>query len=103
MIIYLIGAFSADKNHIHHKLMHMGMTQHQALCTILLLAVSYIAMNGLLFWWGLPLTHTLQRIYRHDGEDAATLGADYLEHRSWWLDLKILVKTFMNIVFGKKF
>lgn len=59
MIIYLIGAFSADKNHIRHKLMHMGMTQHQALCTILLLAVSYIAMNGLLFWWGLPLTHTL--------------------------------------------
>ena len=59
MIIYLIGAFSADKNHIHHKLMHMSMTQHQALCTILLLAVSYIAMNGLLFWWELPLTHTL--------------------------------------------
>ena len=27
----------------------------------------------------------------------------YLEHRSWWLDIKILVMTFMNIVFGKKF
>lgn len=27
----------------------------------------------------------------------------YLEHRSWWLDIKILVKTFINIVFGKKF
>lgn len=27
----------------------------------------------------------------------------YLEHRSWWFDLKILVKTFVNIVFGKKF
>ncbi len=27
----------------------------------------------------------------------------YLEHRSWWFDLKILVKTFFNIVFGKKF
>lgn len=48
--------FSADKNHIHHKLMRMGMTQHQALCTILLLAVSYIAMNGLMFWWGLSFT-----------------------------------------------
>lgn len=27
----------------------------------------------------------------------------YLEHRSWWLDFKILMMTFMNIVFGKKF
>ena len=27
----------------------------------------------------------------------------YLEHRSWWFDIKILVKTFINIVFGKKF
>lgn len=27
----------------------------------------------------------------------------YLEHRSWWLDTKILGKTFLNIVFGKKF
>lgn len=48
--------FSADKNHIHHKLMCMGMTQHQALCIILLLAISYIALNGLLFWWGLSVT-----------------------------------------------
>ena len=27
----------------------------------------------------------------------------YLEHRSWLFDFKILVMTFMNIVFGKKF
>lgn len=27
----------------------------------------------------------------------------YLEHRSWWFDSKILAKTFINIVFGKKF
>ncbi len=27
----------------------------------------------------------------------------YLEHRSWWFDFKILVKTFVNIIFGKKF
>lgn len=27
----------------------------------------------------------------------------YLENRSWWFDAKILVKTFINIVFGKKF
>ncbi len=27
----------------------------------------------------------------------------YLEHRSWLFDFKILFKTFVNIVFGKKF
>lgn len=27
----------------------------------------------------------------------------YLQHRSWLMDIKILVKTFLNIVFGKKF
>lgn len=27
----------------------------------------------------------------------------YLGHRSWLLDIKILVKTFLHIVFGKKF
>lgn len=27
----------------------------------------------------------------------------YLEHRSWWLDTKILVMTFLSIAFGKKF
>lgn len=27
----------------------------------------------------------------------------YLQHRSWWFDFVILVKTFVNITFGKKF
>ena len=27
----------------------------------------------------------------------------YLEHRSWFFDFKILVKTFLHIAFGKKF
>ena len=27
----------------------------------------------------------------------------YLQHRSWWFDFKILIKTFICIVFGKKF
>ena len=27
----------------------------------------------------------------------------YLEHRSLWFDAKLLVKTFINIIFGKKF
>ena len=40
--------FEADKNHIHHKLMRAGLTQHQALCTILALALFFIAFNFLL-------------------------------------------------------
>ena len=27
----------------------------------------------------------------------------YLEHRSWWFDMKVLVNTFLGIAFGKKF
>lgn len=27
----------------------------------------------------------------------------YLEHRSWWFDIKVLGATFLSIVFGKKF
>ena len=41
--------FIADKNHIHHKLMQAGQTQHQALITILLLDVFYIVFNSLLY------------------------------------------------------
>ena len=40
--------FKADKNHIHHKLMRAGLTQHQALCAILALALFFIAFNLLL-------------------------------------------------------
>ena len=31
------------------------------------------------------------------------MDLEYLEHRSWWLDIKIVFLTFVNIVFGKKF
>ena len=31
------------------------------------------------------------------------MDLDYLRHRSWWLDLKIIFLTFANIAFGKKF
>lgn len=37
--------FDADKNHIHHKLLRTGMNQHWTLVTILLLAVTFIALN----------------------------------------------------------
>ena len=40
--------FIADKNHIHHKLMKAGMSQHQALLFILALAMTYIVVNYLL-------------------------------------------------------
>lgn len=37
--------FDADKNHIHHKLMRTGMNQHQALITILMIALLFAAIN----------------------------------------------------------
>ena len=43
-------------------------------------------------------TDTLEKMLRRLRYDLF-----YLEHRSWWLDFKILVKTFLNIAFGKKF
>ena len=30
------------------------------------------------------------------------MDLDYLKHRSWWLDAKILGLTFLKIVFGRK-
>jgi len=41
--------FDADKNHIHHKIMRMGMNMHQALVIILSIAIGYIIINRLLF------------------------------------------------------
>ena len=41
--------FSADKNHIHHKLMRAGLTQHQTLIAILLLAVFFCMINYSLY------------------------------------------------------
>lgn len=41
--------FLADKNHIHHKLMRAGLTQHQALASILVMAVFFIILNDVLY------------------------------------------------------
>ena len=41
--------FLADKNHIHHKLMRAGLSQHQALCFIMGLAIVYVFINYGLF------------------------------------------------------
>lgn len=43
-------------------------------------------------------TDTIEKMLRR-----LELDLYYLEHRSWFLDMKILAKTFINIVFGKKF
>ena len=43
-------------------------------------------------------TDTMEKMLRR-----LDLDLYYLENRSWWFDQKILVLTFMNIVFGKKF
>lgn len=40
--------FDADKNHIHHKLIRAGLSQHGALLAILGLALLYIVLNTLL-------------------------------------------------------
>ena len=40
--------FKADKNHIHHKLMRAGLSQHQTLLCILGLALSLVIVNILL-------------------------------------------------------
>ncbi len=41
--------FRADKNHIHHKLMRAGFSQHQTLIVILAMALAFTAIN--LFLW----------------------------------------------------
>ena len=41
--------FLADKNHIHHKLMRAGLTQHQALACILCLSVFFAILNYILY------------------------------------------------------
>ncbi|MBR2250610.1 MAG: sugar transferase, partial [Prevotella sp.] len=43
-------------------------------------------------------TDTMEKMLRR-----LELDLYYLEHRSWLFDFKILFKTFVNIVFGKKF
>lgn len=43
-------------------------------------------------------TDTMEKMLRR-----LKLDLYYLEHRSLWLDCKILVKTFINIIFGKIF
>lgn len=41
--------FGADKNHIHHKLLRTGLSQHQTLTAIIALSLCYAIINFLLF------------------------------------------------------
>ena len=43
-------------------------------------------------------TDTIEKMLRR-----LELDLYYLEHRSWWFDIKTLAMTFIGIVFGKKF
>ena len=43
-------------------------------------------------------TDTMEKMLRR-----LDLDLYYLENRSWWFDAKILINTFINIAFGKKF
>lgn len=54
-IIHHTGIFTADKNHIHHKLLRAHLNQHQALVVILTLSLVFIAINMILSPW-LPIT-----------------------------------------------
>ena len=45
-----------DKNHIHHKLMRGGCSQHQALAIILLVAVGFVGINMLADSCGMGIT-----------------------------------------------
>ena len=40
--------YNADKNHIHHKLMRTGLSQHQTLLCILAMALGFILVNCIL-------------------------------------------------------
>lgn len=43
--------FDADKNHIHHKLMRLGLTMHQTLFVILGIALAFLVINYVLHVW----------------------------------------------------
>lgn len=48
--------FKADKRHIHHLLMAMGLTMHQTLCCILAMVLFFLFVNYALDYLGAPFT-----------------------------------------------
>ena len=52
--------FDADKNHIHHKLMRAGLSQHKALAAILAIALAFAAVNfAMVFFIKINFTYVL--------------------------------------------
>lgn len=47
-IRHRLSIFTADKNHIHHKLMRAGLNQHQALIAIIAFAIAVVAVDALI-------------------------------------------------------
>jgi len=48
--------FKADKRHIHHMLMAMGLSMHQTLFCILAMVLFFLCANCALDYWGAPFT-----------------------------------------------
>ncbi len=48
-IAHHTSPFRADKNHIHHRLLVLGLSQRHTLIVIILMALAYILINCLLF------------------------------------------------------
>jgi len=44
-IVHCASIFTADKNHLHHKLLRAGLSQHQTLGVVFAMALSLIAVN----------------------------------------------------------
>lgn len=44
-ITHRCGIFMADKNHLHHKLLRTGMSQHRVLAVIVLISLFYLVLN----------------------------------------------------------
>lgn len=74
-IIHHMPLFKADKNHIHHKLMRAGLSQHQALAVILVFSIFIIVINSFFY-------NTI--------------------HFSWILVLDGLLYSFINIFINRK-
>lgn len=50
-MVHREGIFTADKNHLHHKLLRAGLSQRQSLVAIVMMAIALIAINMLLADW----------------------------------------------------
>lgn len=69
-LIHRTPLFRADKNHIHHKLMRAGQTQHQALISVIALSALFIIinislLNHLLVTWIITIDIIIYTIFHY--------------------------------------